>query len=164
MHPAPSASHASPPCRRAVLRFVRDVVVPTPSIGFNVARVVDPAIGPLLVSLVGACRRAAKLSPATCTCCPARLVHPTLSPLLVSLVGAAAVLRSFRLLHVHAVPPGWCIPRWARCWCPWWVPAAPEQLSCRSFNIGGCTWQCLAARSATALQLPAPALRPNPAA
>ncbi|KAI7841233.1 hypothetical protein COHA_005070 [Chlorella ohadii] len=36
---------------KAVLRFVRDVVIPNPCIGFNLARVVDPAIGPLLVSL-----------------------------------------------------------------------------------------------------------------
>ena len=41
----------SPTRRRALLRFVRDVVLPNPSIGFNIAWAADPQLGPLLVAM-----------------------------------------------------------------------------------------------------------------
>ena len=58
-HAANLAPRPAPcPRHRAVLRFVRDVVIPTqgldggPCIGFNVGRATDPKLGPLLIAMV----------------------------------------------------------------------------------------------------------------
>lgn len=61
--------------RRVLLRFVRDVVLPNPAIGFNIARATDPQLGPLLVSMVSkgrrpvSCRRFSLCRWRYCCCC-----------------------------------------------------------------------------------------------
>lgn len=54
LHSASQPPHT--PCR-GILRWVRDIVLPDDSIGFNLARAVHPEMGPVLISMVR--RRAA---------------------------------------------------------------------------------------------------------
>ena len=48
-HPSLPAAHRR--CR-AVLRWMRDAVLPNPSIGFNLTRALHPGMGPVLVAMV----------------------------------------------------------------------------------------------------------------
>lgn len=41
-----------PPRSRAILRWIRDTVLPDPGIGFNLARMLHPEMGPMLVSML----------------------------------------------------------------------------------------------------------------